>query len=503
VLRLTRHAAAYYYAPATSPALANVWLLYLEGQTWCWSLGSCAQRSTQRKALTSSQSWPNSRLLGGLFSPDADRNPLAGAQRVLLGYCSSDAWTGDAAAGPATGGLAFAGQRIIRAVLASLVAQAGLGGAHLRPVPQPDKVLLAGGGAAGAGAMLLLDLLGGWLAAAMGVASPLNSSVATVAGLLDASLWTALAPLPPPRRGAAAVSYAQQVQSGFGLHNASRLMSPACLANYSLVTQQWMCMLPAVALSFVQTPYLLSQPLFDKRQLLNNLGGSLGGPGLSAATQALGAAQESYALSLAASLRAAAQPAAQAPHAAWLPACFRGSGGLSGQLWGVRVGAAAAGGHSLAQAVRVFFLEGRSGWMLADDCAGFACGAGCRKGPPHARATPRPDQALVVGSSSEAGGRSGGARRQGGHGSSRARTARAMLLLLMVLALSAAAFTRLLGGSQRAAGEKEEGTPLLPPARAQLAAWAEAEARERQSGRSRAEIAASFAAGAPPVALRG
>ena len=35
---------AFYYHKASDPAMANVWLFYLEGGDWCYSAETCAMR---------------------------------------------------------------------------------------------------------------------------------------------------------------------------------------------------------------------------------------------------------------------------------------------------------------------------------------------------------------------------------------------------------------------------------------------------------------------------
>lgn len=61
----------------------------------------------------SSTGWPATRAEMGLFGPNALKNPFAGANFVLVGYCSSDAWVGDAAPSVLTYSFSFRGQRIL------------------------------------------------------------------------------------------------------------------------------------------------------------------------------------------------------------------------------------------------------------------------------------------------------------------------------------------------------------------------------------------------------
>jgi hypothetical protein len=150
--RAARHAAGYYYAPSTSPASANLWVVYLgarsappqpkkpnphpktraprltrpkpslfpflslsaEGKDWCYDARSCAARAALRPDVMSSKWWAAKRVVGGLFSPLTTKNPgFATANKVIVPYCSSDAWVGDVGASDDTFGYEFRGQRIM------------------------------------------------------------------------------------------------------------------------------------------------------------------------------------------------------------------------------------------------------------------------------------------------------------------------------------------------------------------------------------------------------
>ena len=120
--------------------MANVWLIYLEGGDWCYSAETCATRykvgpqfmttngarprsgivvvrgkrgalswrrwetlrcprlpcvcssnvvdppDTQRRVA----GWPGVVSLGGIMSSNPDKSPWAGANKIYVGYCSSD-----------------------------------------------------------------------------------------------------------------------------------------------------------------------------------------------------------------------------------------------------------------------------------------------------------------------------------------------------------------------------------------------------------------------------
>jgi len=127
-----------------------VWLIYLEGGLWCYDEPSCRVRSQQTPFFVSSAHWPVVQSLGGIFDDDPRRNPLARAHKVYVGYCSSDAWSGNIGAADVSFGFNFRGQRNIAATIATLQAQAGLGASG------NTRVLFGGCSAGARGAMFNL-----------------------------------------------------------------------------------------------------------------------------------------------------------------------------------------------------------------------------------------------------------------------------------------------------------------------------------------------------------
>lgn len=116
---------------------------------WCASADSaaCASRSAN---LTSSAAWPAHLFPSGAFSAYAEQNPnFYKSVSVIVPYCSSDAWLGnaDADTGADSGRWALHGARIVAAVFADLFATKQLGAA--------DAVVIVGG----AGVMLQVPAL--------------------------------------------------------------------------------------------------------------------------------------------------------------------------------------------------------------------------------------------------------------------------------------------------------------------------------------------------------
>ena len=460
---------------------------------------------------TSSQGWPVQLSLGGLFAPSAKKNPLAGANKVFLGYCSSDAWQGDTLASVANGGLAYRGQRIVRATLAALVSQHGLGSSMARgKAGQPDRLLLAGGAAGGRGAMLLLDHLDAWLTG-FGGAAP--GSV-TVQGLFDSALWI---PVQPLGTSSVDASLASQVERSIGLFNSSNLASTDCTASMAAVTLQWQCLFPNTALMYVTSPFLLAQPQYDKRQLGVDLHGEQ--PPFAASSP-----QAAYAVQLAAAIRTASAPALRpgSGNALFSAACYKAATTLSPQLWGVRAAAmdpgAAMSAVSLAQVLHAWFFNGAAGVSASaqDECNAFACGAFCRRNAGHARSSTRSPRASSHGASTDA--VLGGVARAGSGAKAvssaavqrnrRMATAGLVVLMVAVPAVCAMVLTTLIPvrtGVRLSLEERvaaAEGTPLRlvmsSDLRSSLHSWAEqeAEANRRATHGSRAQVLNRFYAGA-------
>jgi hypothetical protein len=509
---------AYYWAQAPNPDYGNVYLLYLGGHDWCYDGPSCETRMRETPEATSSRTWPFELALGGLFSPVVGKNPLAGANKAFLGYCSSDAWTGDAGPSPTAGGLQFRGQRIVKATLAALVHQHGLGSTYNRTGgAAQDYLLLAGGTAGGRGAMLLVDHLQGWLID-LGI---LPDAVA-IRGLFDSALWV---PLTPLGAASAATSLASQVQTSIALFNATNLAAPACLATHTVATIQWQCLFPATALTFVQTPYLLVQPQFDKRQLKFDLRGAT-------PPFAVGSQQALFATQFATAIKTASQAAVQSPNnALFSAACYKAATTLTPQMYVVRaqavspvlpgngsstdmaqgLAAASVAPVTLAHVLNAWFFGGQGPSASAEDsCSGFACGPTCRKSPGHSRTPGVPRNSRTASSDAVIGGVSRASSRSSNKSSAahqRSATFGLVALVFGIPAVCAYALQAIIprGGpaGERARGMAmlSEGTPLRPvlptAVRTKLQRWAEedSQAKWEATHSSKSQVLTRFYSG--------
>jgi hypothetical protein len=244
---------------------------------------------------------------------------------VYVPYCSSDAWVGDTD----SGGLAFRGQAIVRAVLSALVSR-GLGAS-------PGDRLLFGGCSAGArGATFTLEYVSGLLSD-VGAASDVE-----VQGLLDSPLWIDVAPLAPTP-----LSLQCQTQAAVTFLNATARLGEACLEMYSDPSEHWRCLFGEYRLPTLKTPYALNAAQYDSFQLEYALGGGTppAYPDQYAYADSFGAAM----LNVVSALPAAGQEGSGVFSSACLHHCVT----LTASFWGIQ-----AEGVTLSEALRWWFFGG-------------------------------------------------------------------------------------------------------------------------------------------------
>jgi hypothetical protein len=326
--------AAYYYAPATSGSASNVWLLMLEGGEWCWDEASCATRKATQASMMGNKFWNHNVAMGGIFETDDTKTPFAGAHKIFVPYCSSDAWVGDTDAA----GLAFRGQAIVAAVLQSLVTQQNMGGT--------DRLLFGGCSAGARGAMFTLDSVAALLARA-------GAPQVQVQGLLDSPLWIDVAPL-----ATAPLSLQCQTQAAVGFLNATARLGEDCLAAYPAAAEHWRCLFGEYRMQFLRTPYGLNANQYDSFQLEYALGGSM---------PPIYPNQLVYADSFGEAMRGVVStlPAAgQADSGVFSGACFQHCVTLTEDFWGLQ-----SEGVSFSDAVRWWYFPGT---CPAEDCPGGA-----------------------------------------------------------------------------------------------------------------------------------
>jgi hypothetical protein len=184
----------FYYAPATKDEDRNKWFIFLQGGGSCRDGQTCAERwcsvntNYGMDKMTTSLTKPAIRGIG-FMNPDP-KNRFGSWNRVLIFYCSSDAWSGTASqtfsatAGNTTAEyqIHFRGAQIIDAVLDTLRNATPVGrrhaARHSSDLPEdaaatsawPDldnatHVLFAGSSAGGIGAKSNADRVGSKLRA--------------------------------------------------------------------------------------------------------------------------------------------------------------------------------------------------------------------------------------------------------------------------------------------------------------------------------------------------
>lgn len=201
--------AIFYYAKSTKSEDRNKWIIFLQGGGTCVDGQSCAERwcSIDTKygydKMTSSLAKPSIRGAG--FMNPTPQNYFGSWNRVLVFYCSSDAWTGTNSlttqanlnnSGTRDYQIHFKGARIVDAVLDTLrnvaptsrrriVKHGIVSDADTTPWPDlddADAVLFAGSSAGCAGARMSLDRVSAKLRA--------TNSDLDIAGIFDACYGT-------------------------------------------------------------------------------------------------------------------------------------------------------------------------------------------------------------------------------------------------------------------------------------------------------------------------
>ena len=338
--------------------------------------------------MLTSRQFPKAKYLSGLFSPQA-KNPLANSNMHYVGYCSADAWLGGSNQTTGSGAMEFNGRAILRAAITRMVSLDGFGGQ--RRYNNEDMIhhlLLVGGGLGGVGVMANLD----WIAPLI-VSLGIPATAFTVQGLLDGGAWAPLEPLnvEPPASASKVLAPPPPMGSVPALTTPPLLMAVAALNWLNVTATQLsdgcmtanpgrpaLCLFPQYRLPYLETPYLLSAPLYDKRQLTVGVGARL------SSTSVLTPAEAAYAAQLASATEALLPPIRDTANAAFAPACLKGPVGLRPTFWGMRVAVKEAGPQgelSLRDCVASWFMSNSSGFTVVDTCTGFDCGTGCRRHP--------------------------------------------------------------------------------------------------------------------------
>ena len=122
----------------------------------------------------------------------------------------------------------------------------------------PEKLILAGCGSGGAGALFNMDFAPQWVPSNIIIHALLDSAYA-----LDIAPVTAHVAMP----------LSEQTAKVLLLTNASGRIMPECGGNYP-ASEQWKCLFAQFRLPFAKLPYMLAQPLYEAAQLRGDEGGA-------------------------------------------------------------------------------------------------------------------------------------------------------------------------------------------------------------------------------------
>lgn len=236
----------YYFGKALDPAQSNVFVVHLPGGGQCYDKPSCDGRA---KNLMSSKYFTPSIYVQGLLDKDPAKTPLWGANKVQLGYCSSDGYMGDAPASEETWGYHFRGQRLVHSMFQALILNHNFNNA--------TAVYFTGCSAGARGMMVHSDQL-------VDLYVP-EQAKKNVLSYLDSPYYLDVIPYSPNFQG-----FQYQEQQKYKYYNTQAILSDDCVAAYPSTEDQWKCQYGQFRMPFVRTPYFIVASQYDSYQLEGN-----------------------------------------------------------------------------------------------------------------------------------------------------------------------------------------------------------------------------------------
>jgi hypothetical protein len=248
--------AAFHFSPFLSEEFKDTYLVYLPGGGQCWDEISCLDRwNNVGSTYMTSKSYTQTTFRSGLFDINPEKSPFWGANKILLGYCSSDGYMGDNEAW----GWHFRGQRIVFSLIDELITSYGLS--------SNSTIIMSGGSAGARGVMTLLDRL-------VEERFPKGSKVI---GFLDSPYYLDIVPY-----SSNFVGFPYEEQSKYLYFNTSGVIYGDCASQYNTGSQEdkeakeaenlsWKCQFGEYRIPYVRTPYLMVASQYDSYQLSNNL----------------------------------------------------------------------------------------------------------------------------------------------------------------------------------------------------------------------------------------
>ena len=118
---------AYYFSSYLNKEFEDTYIIHLPGGAQCWDQQSCETRwNSSGTFQMSSQGFKSICYKTGILDSSQEMTPLWAANKVMVGYCSSDGYMGDANASNSTWGWHMRGQRLVYATIKDLILRHGL-----------------------------------------------------------------------------------------------------------------------------------------------------------------------------------------------------------------------------------------------------------------------------------------------------------------------------------------------------------------------------------------
>ena len=235
---------AYYFSPASLSEAKDTFVIHLPGGGQCYDEDSCNERWKFKPTSMSSINFPPIRYKKGFLDNSMKRTPFWSANKVMLGYCSSDGYMGDVEANKNSWGWHFRGQQLVFAMIRDLISNHGLSSS--------STIVFSGGSAGARGVMVLIDVL---------VADYFPKG-AKVVGFLDSPYYVDIPSFSPLYKG---FQYEESMK--YKHMNTKNIICPECAATYPDVNDRWKCQFGQYRMPFVKTSYLLITSQYDSYQL--------------------------------------------------------------------------------------------------------------------------------------------------------------------------------------------------------------------------------------------
>ena len=241
----------FYHTQAIDVSMQQTFLVFLPGGGQCFDEGSCATRwDTAGSTYMSSKGWSDTIQKSGIFDTHPMKSPLWGANKVMLGYCSSDGYMGDVAASDETWGWHFRGQALVIAMIQDII--------QLYNMTSNTTIVLGGGSAGARGMMTLVDLL-------VREYLPVGAKIVT---FLDSPYYMDMIPYSTAFQG-----FPYQEQQKYMYYNTSGIIAEDCAQKYNATSSAemlWKCQFGQYRMPFVHIPFFLIASQYDSYQLSQN-----------------------------------------------------------------------------------------------------------------------------------------------------------------------------------------------------------------------------------------